>query len=593
MKWLLFLLLSASVCPALILPANRQCVAWSRANVGVEGGIPNSFNMVVYTNLTAANSLAQINSALSGCPSNQVVQLAAGTYNMAGSIVVPNGVVLRGAGMSNTIIVFTSGGISVANINMYNALRSGSYSGGGLANWTAGYSQNTSNLTFSTTSPGLAAGNYVYLDQTDDSYFVNNFGDAGPAGGVRDATHTMCQFTKVTAVSGNTVTIWPPIAATWFSGSLNPGAIWIGQSAWISRVGIENLTVDGTATTGIGGIASIIDMESVHDCWVKGVKSINSPNVHVLFGFGAFRCELRDSYLYGTQNATSQSYGIDLMWASSCLCENNVFEKLVGAILPHGSPSCNVFTYNYVTNEWYTSSANFLMSGIQPHQSHSYMELYEGNHFMKYTSDFLHGSHSHEFLFRNRITGWEAFSYPSGPTVNNLQCEYFDITNRFCSSVGNILGTVGVYNRTLSVPGASLGYGYNGVIYQIGINNTNTAGYGYGAENWPDDVATWATFFRHMDYDTVTGGITYNSTNADVTLTSSFVYTSKPAFFASLEWPPYNPTNTTAAATSPIRIPAGYWRVYGHYPLDFPPIVSNVTTIFTGKATASGKVLIQ
>jgi PKD repeat protein len=543
--------------------------------------------MTIYATEPPSASLATLNNDLAHCPSNQVVQLSGGTYTFGGNIVIPTGVVLRGAGMSNTIIVFTSGGISVGGIGMYSALRSGNYSGGGSANWTAGYAQGTSNLTFSTTT-GLTAGNYVYLDQADDTYFVNSLGYAGNMGGPRDSTHAMCQFTKVTAVNGNTVTIWPPIAATWFTGSLGPGAIWIGPSAWVSRVGIENLTVDGTLSSGIGGFASIIDMESVHDCWVKGVKSLNAPHSHVLFGYGAFRCEVRDSYFYGTQGAASTSYGVTLIWASSCLCENNVFERVVGAILPASSPSCNVYTYNFVTNEWYSLANNFLMAGIQPHQAHGYMELFEGNHIPKYNCDFLHGSHSHEALFRNRVTGWEAYSYPSGPTVNALQCEFIDITNRFMSSVGNILGTAGVYNNYISTPSASLGWNYSGVIYQIGISPGGDP-YGIGT-TFSNDPTTWSTFFKHMDYDVVTGGITYNPTNADVTLPNSLVYSSKPAFFGNLNWPPFNPTNgVSAASVDPTNIPAGYWRVYGHYPptggvINQPPIAQASAAPTNGSA---------
>lgn len=543
---------------AVIIPADRRGM-WDRANVGVEGGIPNSSNMTVFATVSLGASLATINSNLAACPSNQVVQLSAGTYTLGGSVVIPNGVVLRGAGMSNTVIVFTSGGISMANNNVYNALRSASYSGGGLANWTAGYSQNSSNLTFSTVSPGLTLGNIVYLDQSNDTFYVNPIGYEGNAGGARDANHSMCQFTKVTAINGNVVTVWPPIAATWFSGALNPGAIWIGASAWISRAGLENLTVDGTASTGTGGGGGgNIDMEGVRDCWIKGVLSLNCHVDHVFFGFGAFRCELRDSYLYGTQGAASQSYGIDLDWASSCLCENNVFEHVVGAMLPHASPSLNVFGYNYVTNEWYASANNFLMAGIQPHQSHAVMQLFEGNHITKYNGDFIHGSQSHEVLFRNRITGWEAYSFQSGPTTASLQCEVIDVTNRYCSSVGNILGTVGQYSHYENLGVAA--YNANGYVYQIGI--PDNVGYGL---SWPNDTNTQVTFYRHMDYDVVTGGITYNSTNADVALPQSLYYTSKPSWWGNLAWPPFNPTNTTAAAIDPTNIPAGYWRNYGTY----------------------------
>ncbi len=590
------LLLIAGMCFGSIMPADRTSVAWLRENVGVEGGIPDSSNMTIHATVAAGASLATLNAALSGCPSNQVVQLSTGTYNFAGNVVIPTGVVLRGAGMSNTIIVFTSGSIAANSFAMTDAVRNGNYGGGGTANWTAGYAQNTSNLTFSTTSPGLTVGNYVYLDQANDTFYVNSLGYfATPETGPRDANHDMGQIVKVTAVNGNTVTIWPPIAATWWSSSLGPRGTWTEQANWKSRVGIENLTVDGTSTTGTGGFESLFDFESAHDCWVKGVKSIKCPATHVLLGYASFRCEVRDSYFYDTQSQGSTSYGVTTIWASSCLCENNVFEKIVSPLQPNGTTGPNVYAYNYATNDWYTLSANFLIGGINAHAAHSYMELFEGNHVPEVSSDFIHGSHSHEVYFRNRITGWEAYSYPSGPTVNALRVMQVDLTNRYCSSVGNILGTAGIYSQYQSVPGASLGYEFNGVIYSIGINKNTVGGGGFNdSTTWSNDTYTWSTFYRHMDYDTVTGGITYNPTNADVTLPSSLVYSSTPSWWGCIAWPPFNPTNTTAAAIDPTNLPAGYWRVYGRYPPNcFPPTATNVHVIAIGPAISKGQVIIK
>jgi PKD repeat protein len=340
----------------------------------------------------------------------------------------------------------------------------------------------------------------------------------------------------------------------------------MGASAWTSRVGVENLTVDGTLTTGTGAYSANIDMEGVRDCWVKNVTSLNGHVCHALFGYGFFRCEVRDSYFYGTQGASSMSYGVLTVWGSQFLCENNVFEKIVGSMLPGATTSVAVWDYNYVTNEWYASANNFLMAGMQPHDAHCNMNLFEGNHVTKYDGDFIHGSSSHHVLFRNRITGWEAYSYPSGPTANNLSCVFMDVTNRSCSSIGNILGTSGVYHNYQSVPGGRMA---EPVIYEIGIDNFGGA--------FPDDANTWSTFYRHMDYDVVTGGITYNPTNADVTLPASLVYSSKPTFFGNLPWPPYNPTNTTAAAIDPTNTPAGYRKVYGLAPptggvINQPPV---------------------
>src|ERR1035437_3560190 len=94
----LFILISqTALCD--IIPASR-IITW-QGNVGIPGGVPT--NRVVFTNMSVGATMAQIQSALNACPSNRVVVLAAGTYNITGTLVIPTGVTLRGAGMGSTI----------------------------------------------------------------------------------------------------------------------------------------------------------------------------------------------------------------------------------------------------------------------------------------------------------------------------------------------------------------------------------------------------------------------------------------------------------------------------------------------------------
>src|SRR5271163_3355720 len=75
---------------------------------GVEGGIPSV--TTIYQTLSPGATVSQINTALANCPSNQVVFLNAGTYNLSGQVLLngKSGVVLRGAGPTNTILIFAS-----------------------------------------------------------------------------------------------------------------------------------------------------------------------------------------------------------------------------------------------------------------------------------------------------------------------------------------------------------------------------------------------------------------------------------------------------------------------------------------------------
>src|SRR5205823_14446247 len=85
-----------------------RAVDWSI--VGIPGGIPNRTTMCATLNPGA--TAAQINTAIAGCPANQVVFLNAGTYNLSAGIDFANrsNVTLRGAGPDQTFLNFTGGG---------------------------------------------------------------------------------------------------------------------------------------------------------------------------------------------------------------------------------------------------------------------------------------------------------------------------------------------------------------------------------------------------------------------------------------------------------------------------------------------------
>lgn len=75
------------------LLSSRQAIDWSDAGVGT---IP--ARKTNCASLTSSVALAEINSALASCPGGQTVYLAAGTYSIPGTVIVPSNVTLRGAG---------------------------------------------------------------------------------------------------------------------------------------------------------------------------------------------------------------------------------------------------------------------------------------------------------------------------------------------------------------------------------------------------------------------------------------------------------------------------------------------------------------
>lgn len=562
---------------AAIMPTDR-IFEWGNGNAGVRGGIPASSAMTIHTTLPAGSSAATINAAIAACPSNQVVQLAAGTYNLTGKITGKSGVVLRGAGTNATTLIpnHTSygGAFHIGDSYIYQG-QNGNYNGGNSVNWTAGYTQGTTNITLASTT-GLTVGNILILDQLNDTNFVNPVGYEGDNGAGRGGSdRAIQQFVEVRAIVGNVVTIDPPLQGSFWNSGLDPEAWWIGTSGsfWIKRFGIEEMTIDGEDLNGFDPYAANIYYETAAECWIKNVVSLRSKIAHVNW-FGYYRCEVRNSMFWGTQSGLSLSYGLLTVNGSWTLVEDNTFERIVVPVMAGTCSSLGVVGYNYSRFHYYAGANNWQMPFFAAHDAHNYGFLLEGNHSARVVFDFIHGSSSHHLMFRNVFHGQDDESYPSGPAVNNLQIVELQLTNRWISSVGNILGTNGLYANQYDVPGARLS---DPVIYDIGIVN---GGYPV-ASNWWADTNAFTTFFAHMDYDFAVDAITYNATNADVALPVSMYYTSKPSFFGGMTWPPYNPTNVTATQRHYTNIPAGLRFSGGTVPADGPDVTPPTITAST------------
>ena len=334
--------------------------------VGVEGGIPNV--TTVYTTLPASATLAQINSAIASCPSNQVVMLSAGTYALNNQILFNNksGVVLRGQG-DNTVLTF-SGSPYFANILVQGSSASVIWSSAsGSVDWTGGYAQGSSNITVSSSS-GLSVGQMICLDQLNDNNDVNGAnawettGTGAPgcsgATGCADCSRScgsraQQQFTKVRAINGTTLTIWPPVQMVNWRSSQSPQIWWINVQS-PQRCGVENLKIDGTSSTPGQGYGANVCFWQSWNCWTKDVHSVNNfgsgaESSHVQFqqsGGG----EVRHCTFYGTRAASSMSYGVLLNMASSVLVEDNSFEMIYAPILFDYGASANAICYNYFTN---------------------------------------------------------------------------------------------------------------------------------------------------------------------------------------------------------------------------------------------------
>lgn len=555
-----------------------RAIDWS--NAGVRGGIPN--RTTVCATLNPGASSGQINSAIASCPTGQVVLLNAGSYAGLGGITFKgkSGVTLRGAGADKTFLIFTSGSSCTGPVSdVCLASRDVNWSGGpsNAASWTSGYARGTTNITLSSVT-NLKVGSPLILDQLDDpidtgGVFVcmdpatvpycsleGNFANAQRIN--RDQVQIVqvvsCGTSNLAgqACNGRNVAIRPGLYMPNWSAAKSPGGWWAASP--ISGSGIEDISLDHTASAGSIGI----EIDNGIDCWVKGVRGIDSNRAQVELNDSA-RISVVDNYFYLTQNAIQQSYGIEPFNSSDSLIQNNILQFITSPLIVNGSCSGCVVAYNFAVNDFYKGSAGYVQASADQHTAGVDMLLHEGNVGTQLYADNFHGTHSFVTFFRNQYTGNDGACYNGTPPYGESACNSNQVAadiraySRFYNIVGNVLGQSGTAN----------GYqGGSNPVYKIGAGNSN------GKHTVPADPLVAATLLRWGNYDVVTGAARWcgnsadpgwtticgsasevpaniskyaNAVPASTTLPASFYLSSKPAWWPPAKaWPPIGPDVT-------------------------------------------------
>lgn len=542
LKFTLFALMAVLGISQTVISPNRY-TDWTQA--GVAGGIPTRTTQC--STLNPGATAGQINSAIAACPANQVVFLNAGTYNLSAGIVFngKSNVTLRGAGPDRTFLVFSNGDscmgqggdICVNGNDLSYYIESPSHT----ANWTAGYAKNATQLTLSTTS-GLAPGMVVILDQLNDTSdtsavyvcsTANVCANEGPGGGGR-TNREQEQFAKVVSIAGNVVTITPGLhMPNWRSGQ-SPQVSWGNANAYVSGVGLENFSVDhAKSKNGKAGIYFIF----ANNSWVKNVRSLNANRNHVWL-YESLRCTVRDSYFYGTQNAASQSYGVEEFMASDNLVENNILHH-IATPLQTNEGTGTVFGYNFTTDDYYNVSPTWQQASSYLHAAGTDMILHEGNVGTGFTGDVVHGTHNFVTGARNYWIGVE-----TGKAAQTIPILLYSF-NRYMNFVGNVLGKAGYHTN------------YESFVPSLNSPDTSIYRLGSGDGNPGDDTLTRTTMLRWGNYDTVNNAVRFvtsevpsglsqfpNTVPSDQTIPTSYYLSAKPSWFGSIPFPPIGPDVT-------------------------------------------------
>lgn len=577
MKWALTILISTCLSAWASDPVDQSRLpfqgSWNGI-VGVSNGIPN--RQTINTTLGPSATVDQINSAIASCTSNQVVSVTAGSYTLSGANlnIANNGVTLRGdtnaSGIPTTIFVFDSTHNTVMQNAAWNADNPPDFSNITIS---SGDTRGSTSVVLSATPTGLLPGtlmcistprNAPTIDGNPSSFFANWFGSSD--------NHPMAVFYKVTNVSGNTVSFWPPINSDYIS-SLACKVHFRTFDKQLVLSGIENIIFTNTA----GVFAKdIISQQGNDQCWLKncifyGVGNGSSANGAV-HGYCCFHNEIRHCYTSIMASYQASEYAMVTFYCSGWWVEDNWGFQLAN-YWPQVCTSDCAFTYNYFTNVQYNVSPTFLSQMEFNHGAHNSYNLNEGNWIPTHFSDLTgSGNFSHSrntTYFRERLAGWDG----NGPkTVNahgiSFQNHHDNATVADCN-----LGTSGIQTQYEQTTGASGG--------------TDSC-FNY------DSAVSGTTLQRFGNWNIVDGGVhPAEQLSGNQAFVNSYIYATKPSNFGILPWPP-NPAAGTATLIDPTNIPAGYRFVFGVDPPQPPTAPGSTTTFSSGTIqSGSGTITIQ
>ena len=515
----------------------------------------------------APNQATNLQATLNGCASGTVVELQSGTYNVASTIYVPSGVVLRGqasTGSNATIIALASSAsgpvLAIGPKDLFDqaCYNNGNYTTG--VSLTADAAKEQSTLTIAPNDATFAAGDFAQIDEANDSAIVSP-GDSGGAF-ARTADRVLSERIEIASVnqSSGTLTLSSPLH--WTFKTSKQAQIFKATNAVTQWAGIEHVWVQGGKGLGeyLGRKAGGIDLSNAAYCWVKDVQTDGTTNgMHVALT-ATNRCVVRDSHFHNSSEYGfgQDNYGVVIRCgAADNLVENNISRYMNKPLLFSNSGGGNVFGYNYADNEWSLDSDGgdkFQEASIDIHCTFPHMELVEGNYAAHLAASATHGNGGYLTYFRNYASSQQApnpiiWSLPDVKQTGNVAALQLDATDHDMTVIGNVLGST--TNAALGVP-TSLGTANESQTY-MSYGDGSAAILSLGSKTGTAATTLWQT----GNFDTVNGTVMWNTQITQQQLPASLYYTSRPAWWpAGMAWPWTGPDVSPLVGTLPAQATA-------------------------------------
>ena len=554
-----------------LIPPSRT-IDWTA--VGIPGGIP-SASWPIYTTLSpsgGADDSVAIQTAINTAPAGSVIKLSPGTYTLhraskvcygksddygsgvyeAGLCLTDKPVVLRGSGADNTILRYGDGANVISMGRTYL-----SSSGLKLVSITSGAAKDSTSITLASVA-GISVGTYLGVSQTnptdaDGNPLVDPSGYNGCSSCGHDMpTRAMIQIDRVTAIIGTTLTLERPL---YFTYSNAPVAYVIPM---IENVGLEDLYVQATASSGTTITFKNVNLEGCAHCWVHNVRSDWAVDRSHIYLSDVYASEISNNYLYETYSHNSgEGYAIFVEFrASQNLIQNNIIRKARHSLVNVGG-SGNVWAYNYILDPYMGEYHNSLPEN-DDHGAHPYMDLFEGNVTPNIELDHAHGSNSHNTLFRNYVNLASTNPDTGNPMTGGLFAVSFSYYSNYENAIGNVLGPYGS-PCTATIYEINADTAQNPAIYKFGYYDDG----GTASPNPALSAKVGQTVLRGGNWDCKTNSVVWSSnvpggslvaTYLDQqTLPNSLYLSARPGWFsADAIWPPIDPS----AGTKVNRIPA-------------------------------------
>lgn len=544
--WVAWVALGASIHngAGAIIPANRRIDWTPGVTVGVPGGIPN--RTTIFRTLGPTATAADINTAISQCPSGQVVKLNPGTYNISSTLRFgfAKGVTLRGSGMSTVIRPGSIGEIVTIGADS-------GWSGGTAI--TAGYAKGASNLTVASTS-GLAVGYMVRVDQLNDPSFVWSTGGQ---------ERLINQVTRIRAIAGNVVTVWPPLYYG-LTPAGQPLMKHLGGSQ-AELCGVEDMHFDCTGRT----VGEAVWIDQAFGCWIKNVRCTLVNNYNLLVT-RSLQCEIAQAYCDDSLVHGPNHGGVVIGSTSSGMgsCGTLVYDCIINRIFPsievNAGSAGNVFAYNFIRDPFYDDFGQGVGLDVN-HLPHNMMTLCEGNVVNMIQNDGYFGSSSHHTYFRNWSHGWtDVYG------TYNSKCISLNRWSLHENMVGNVWGCTNFTPNYLNITLDDYDYALS-TIYQFGYPNMGNNNFNGTRPPSTDkvlarDLNVEATALIHGNWDSKTKTVVWDPNIPDRTLPPSLYLANKAPWMGNLPWPMIGPDVNVAGNVNPasrnITIPARE-RYYG------------------------------